>query len=764
MVFEIMMEKPLRVMWLLNHTTARRFEVAMLKRLGVQEIFMPKIFPADPNFRSASVDWSEDAGLTIPASDLALINETNWCAAISVAAWQVANKHFDIIFCIPHNFSVLAQAAKYFHGAVICRAYGLPQPSNYSAMIGLVSKDQGVHAIRTLGRRFFFGVAYSHLTDSEDGFLASRHCFLPLGMGNAVLNDVWRGDENRILFVCPDIGVTDYYKKIYEKFITDFDGLPYVIAGAQPIMPDDEHVLGFVSADQHEQNMQSLRLMFYHSQEPNHIHYHPFEAVRAGMPLLFMAGGMLDRLGGRDLPGRCLSVQDARQKAERMLNGDSALVQRIRASQQVLLDAMKPENCEQAWRDGWQAITGELAAARAERACRPARRTRTRIAVILPVAYRGGSLRGIKLLAQALHEGSRQYQEAADIVLLYPDDGERPVQEMVSDLAPGIQYRTFRWKTLAADEARRAMRYAGHEAWEPDAAQYQVPDDGIRQLLDCDLWLVVSDRLSMPLLPVRPSMLMVYDYLQRYVPILPHGADQPFLDAARCAERVLVTTEFTRQDALQYAGVAAHKVCRVPMLVPDFSGAVPAPASHGVDYFVWTTNAALHKNHQHALAALNIYYEELDGRLDCLVTGVDSRRVAGLLSGQRHQARAALDAHVHWLGELPDRSYRQCLAGARFLWHAASMDNGPFAVVEAAYLGVPALSSDYPAMREMDARFALQMAWMDASSPEDMAGQLKKMEQTAITMREVLPAVCQLQQQHVGNLAGEYWKVVRECL
>ena len=31
-----MTKRPLRVMWLLNHTTARKFEVPMLKRIGVQ--------------------------------------------------------------------------------------------------------------------------------------------------------------------------------------------------------------------------------------------------------------------------------------------------------------------------------------------------------------------------------------------------------------------------------------------------------------------------------------------------------------------------------------------------------------------------------------------------------------------------------------------------------------------------------------------------------------------------------------------------------
>ena len=53
-------------MWLLNHGTARKFEVPMLKRIGFSEVFLPKKTPADISFRSGSVEFSEDQHLTIP--------------------------------------------------------------------------------------------------------------------------------------------------------------------------------------------------------------------------------------------------------------------------------------------------------------------------------------------------------------------------------------------------------------------------------------------------------------------------------------------------------------------------------------------------------------------------------------------------------------------------------------------------------------------------------------------------------------------------
>ena len=81
-----MTDRPLRVMWLLNHTTARKFEIPMLKRIGVQEIFLPKKIPADPAFRSASIDYSEDSNLTIPEHELAILNE--------VSPANISRRHF----------------------------------------------------------------------------------------------------------------------------------------------------------------------------------------------------------------------------------------------------------------------------------------------------------------------------------------------------------------------------------------------------------------------------------------------------------------------------------------------------------------------------------------------------------------------------------------------------------------------------------------------------------------------------------------------
>ena len=758
---------PPRVMWLLNHSTARRFEVPMLKAVGIEEIFLPKIFPSDPSFRSASIDESEDRHLTIPPDDLAIMNAADWYVGANENAWRVANRYFDLCFFILHDLAVLRAAAKHFNGALVWRTFGLQKEYSYSKNILALEQGAGWRWISKLGKRFHFAKAYAHIDRIESDVLKRRSVHLPLGLHEAKVEDRWEGNDKRIFFVCPDVGFNPYYQDIYTKFSKDFEGLPYLIGGAQPVRVHDPAVLGFQPQAAHDENMRQLRAMFYHSTDPDHIHYHPFEAIRAGMPLLFMAGGMLDRMGGLTLPGRCTSVADARAKAKRLLDNDRKLIDAIRNTQARLLESMRPENCIGAWREGMAKILKELAIASREQAVRYAKPPR--IAVILPISYRGGTLRGAKLLAHAIYEGSRASGFAAEIVFAYPDDAVAYSEADFADLAPAAHLRTFRWKRLTAPEARRAMRYSGHAGWEPQREQYLAMDDGIRHLVDCDVWLVVSDRLSAPLLPMRPVVHMIYDYAQRYFPILPHGADNAFIDAARLADVVLVTTRATGRDAQQYAGLSPDKVVKVPVLAQQFSRGRRDLAAE-CSYFIWTTNAALHKNHRNALMALKLYYEQHDGRLDCVVSGQDTRDI--LANPAPHLQTASRIVHesdvlqrrLRWCGELSEADYQDTLANAAFLWHASVTDNGTLSVVEAASLGIPALSTDYPAIREIDEQFALNLAWMDASDPDDMAAQLKQMEGNYVSRRGMLPSDAQLATQRVDRLGAEYWAAVSRCL
>jgi len=764
-----MTKKVHRVLWLLNHTTLRKFEVEQFKLIGINEFFCPKSFPYDEGNLSASVDASLDSTLSIPLDELSILNQQNWYDSPSDDAWRIANQYFDIaiIGFFPQQ---IAATAKNFDGAIVLRVFGLAKGFSYTQILMDELGPYFIEKLSRLGERFWFGAGYEHLKDEEDGLLKQRNCFLPVGLKGEPEPSLWSGADKRIFFVCPGIETSPYSKSIYEKFTKDFSSFDFQIGGVQPVHVKAPNILGFVDEGTHERNMREMRVMYYDSSEPHYIHYHPFEAIRVGMPLVFMAGGLLDRCGGVGLPGRCKTIKEAQKKIKRILNDDLKLIEQIRTSQMTLLAPMDVKKCETPWRKSINRILGELKIAKTTQNYKP---NKVRIAVIVPLAFRGGSLRGAKLMAQAIDAGSQQAGEDVEVIFAHLSDEECYPEEEFFDLPVSIQRRSYQWRTIEKEEAIRAMAYAGINQPNVIEKQYIVPDDGVKQFMDCDLWVIISDRLDVPLLPIKPYVCMVYDYLQRYTLALPHYTNVQYIATAHKAERVFVTTQFTQQDAIQYAGLPSKKVCKLPMLAPEISNLETTPmtsVSARSIYFLWTTNLALHKNHKNAFKALQIYYEGLDGKIQCRISGVGTKGMLKsdfphLMPIKKIVANSKpLKKNMKVVGELSNSDYKKQLQNCAFLWHAGEVDNGTFSVIEAAYCGVPALSSDYPAMREIDTQFGLNLSWMDSSNPKLMAVQLKMMEQELVLVRERVPSLKKLKEQSIDKLALNYWQAVKGCL
>ena len=107
---------------------------------------------------------------------------------------------------------------------------------------------------------------------------------------------------------------------------------------------------------------------------------------------------------------------------------------------------MKAENCEATWRAGLQQILGKLKEERASQTFLAATRKK-RIAVIVPIEYRGGSLRGAKFLARAIAMGSRKDGDDVEVVFGHLDDPACYPKEEFEDLPTSIKRRPYRWRT-----------------------------------------------------------------------------------------------------------------------------------------------------------------------------------------------------------------------------------------------------------------------------------------------------------------------------
>ncbi len=79
------------------------------------------------------------------------------------------------------------------------------------------------------------------------------------------------------------------------------------------------------------------------------------------MPLIFMAGGLLQKLGGANQPGMCHSYEEARVKIGRLQSGDLQFQNEICREQKRILAPFHTDYCTQQWKQTFKPIAlGEM--------------------------------------------------------------------------------------------------------------------------------------------------------------------------------------------------------------------------------------------------------------------------------------------------------------------------------------------------------------------------------------------------------------------
>lgn len=752
-----------RVLWLINHTTLREFEVPMLIEMGF-EVYCPNMFPKTEAFSSASIERKFDVSLTIPEEILHKLNQIDFYEEFSCETVKLINEYFDIAF-LNYEPTQFYSVVSEFLGTIIFRPFGLLGGATYSQLIYYYNGLKVFEALGKASGRFFYAQPYENFSEAECNFFKERTIYLPFGLKDAYPQKKWVGGDNRVFFVCPRIGMSPYFQDVYLNFKKDFAGYGHVIGGAQPIEPeyDDPEITGYMDNASYEYCMTHLGVMFYHSQEKRHIHYHPLEAVKNGMPLVFMGGGMLDNLGGKGLPGRAKTIAEAKRKIDRIFRGDKKYIERITSSQEVLLHKFSHEYCREKWVEVFAKISETI-----ENNCvnkRKAAKSK-KIAVLLTNGYTGGVLDVTIRLMEAIQKGAKENNSAIDLVFGYlnlPVFEENDYFARIRNM--NIPIRPFTWKKIDTWTARNKLNILGGFNVEIGQDDYCLPDDEMQFFDDCDGIIFAVDRCSAKLCVTKPFVVLVHDYLQRYISSV-FGAvyEDYIIRMVRESVRTLVMSPPTYKDAVMYAGLEEKKLALVPLMfdllqVPDEVLEEKGAEENGIpagekerkkkqeDYFIWSTNQGEHKNHLMALKGLARYYSA-GGKLKCCITGVgtdafdpDSNIEATpyIEKVRKLILKEDLKKHLVFCGNMSKSKYIRTLAGAKFFMHPGLMDNGNMTAVDAACLGVPTISSDYPQMRYYEEYMHLNMRFFDPYSEKSIASALLQTEKDHEELKKGLP-------------------------
>jgi hypothetical protein len=351
--------RPRRLLWCVNHRTLLPAEVPILQSLGY-EIFIPKRVPDhDVGFRSALVTYEYDATLTIPATALDILNcqnfyEDSWSPTLRT----IINETFDVVVMhMSYYTTMLSETARKFNGLIVARTFGREHPRRYAEFAEIGPRPKVLQELEKVGDRFVHAQGYSNISDIEPPVLkrTAITVTVPLPESIYAAAETWSGDGTEAIFVCPAIGMPGdggYYTGVYEGIKRDFGDLPHRIFGRQHRTIDDPAILSYLT-DQELLDLYARAPVFiYPSTEPRHIHYSPIEAMVVGTPVLYRRGALSDVLAdGADLAGACVTTDEMRDKAKRLLEGDRALAEAIRTGQGRIVATFAADVARRQWEE-----------------------------------------------------------------------------------------------------------------------------------------------------------------------------------------------------------------------------------------------------------------------------------------------------------------------------------------------------------------------------------------------------------------------------
>ncbi len=347
-----------RCLWIVNHKTLMPIEFGLLRSFGF-EVYMPKIIPNDPNYRSAIVDYSLDTTLSLDRYMIDFLNrhhfyEEQWSSALT----DMLNENFQLLISSWSGYTTpLFEAIRKFEGAVVARVFGREDPARYTDHFpGQMDAPVLIDRIGSGACKFWFGQAFDNLSEIEHENIQKRALYLPVGLPREYFDceNTWIGDDPSALFLCPHILDSGYYANVYKTINEDFTGLPLKIFGRQIDKPKDDRVLHYLGDDELMQLYRRVRVMVYPSIEPRHLHYSPLEAMIVGCPVLYLNCGLLERLAGKRLAGSCADNAEMKEKAKRLLAGDKALSEAIQSSQKIILQKLSDQSVHLAWQAAMQ--------------------------------------------------------------------------------------------------------------------------------------------------------------------------------------------------------------------------------------------------------------------------------------------------------------------------------------------------------------------------------------------------------------------------
>ncbi len=403
------------------------------------------------------------------------------------------------------------------------------------------------------------------------------------------------------------------------------------------------------------------------------------------------------------------------------------------------------------------------------------------IAVILPAPYEGGVLKSAVNMAKMLVIGSKRRGDEVRVSFGYPKGTKFRKGSIESLENHGINAREFTLQIMPSDLFKAYDEFQEDCSRNIDKTSQDVVvfNDGMSNFEEADFYFIVSDNIPYSARIKKPYSVVVYDYVCRYYPNIFDENGWCLMDLragiSLRANFIVATSNQTRLDVINFIGAHAEKVLRVPL---DFDPMLD------VGYFLpkevrsrnrisWATTYSQHENHFEILESIELIVSECAEPIYIDVIGSVLQFSPEFSGSDAHpyiksvakkiKNSPLLRKALNFTGYLDDATFLTTIARSAFLLHSTRFDNGTYTAIEAARLGIPTLSADYAAMREIDEKFQLGMEFFDLNG-SNLSEKIKYMINNQDALRKRMPSKEFLDRKTYIQAAPEFWDVIKSGL
>ena len=111
---------------------------------------------------------------------------------------------------------------------------------------------------------------------------------------------------------------------------------------------------------------------------------------------------------------------------------------------------------------------------------------------------------------------------------------------------------------------------------------------------------------------------------------------------------------------------------------------------------------------------------------------------------------------------MPKNQYYAVLQNAKFVMHPGFTDNGNMTAIDAAFLKVPTITSDYPAMRYYEETMHLNMKFFDPFNSKELKNLLFYMEENHADLSNRLPSSEELEKYTIRHTYIQIYNTVKD--